>query len=168
VLSAAEAAVRKLMFPTQGAQAGQSNEPLTRRVWVTRKPPWADRLACAWLIRRFADPEGSVQWLDKVQEVPPRAVGFAFDGARFGNSANQVTFEVMLKHFNLATNASLAKIGSIVHYLEVRDTAVPEAAGVQTLLQGAARRSNNEDELLMEAEKTFDLLYEAYFEAPRA
>jgi len=43
---------------------------------------------------------------------------------------------------------------------------VPEAAGVQTLLQGAARRTANDDELLAEAEKTFDLLYEAYFEAP--
>jgi hypothetical protein len=45
---------------------------------------------------------------------------------------------------------------------------VPEAAGVQTLLQGAVRRSQNEDQLLGEAEKTFDLLYEAYFEAPKA
>jgi hypothetical protein len=167
VLTAAEAAVRKLMFPAQGPQAGKANESLARRVWVTRKPPWADRLACAWLIRRFADPEGSVQWLDKGQDAPANTVGFAYDGARFGNSANQVTFEVMLRHFNLAKNASLAKIGSIVHYLEVRDAPVPEAAGVQTLLQGAARRSNSEDELLAEAEKTFDLLYEAYYEAPR-
>jgi hypothetical protein len=103
-----------------------------------------------------------------VQEVPPNTVGFSFDGARFGNSASQVTFEVMLKHFNLASNAGMAKIGAIVHYLEVRDAPVPEAAGVQTLLQGAARRSTNEDELLAEAEKTFDLLYEAYFEAPKS
>ena len=171
-LAAAEAAVRKLMFPTQGQAGGNagrgSDEPLLRRVWVTRKPPWADRLACAWLIRRFVDPEGSVQWLEKGQDAPANTVGFAYDGARFGNSATQVSFEVMLRHFRLAENAAMAKIGSIVHYLEVRDTPVPEAAGVQTLLQGASRRSTNENELLAEAEKTFDLLYEAYFEAPRA
>jgi hypothetical protein len=99
--------------------------------------------------------------------VPAKAVGFAYDGARFGNSMNQVTFEVMLARFDLAKNAGLAKIGAIVHYLEVRDSPVPEAAGVQTLLQGASRRSENEDELLAEAEKTFDLLYEAYFEPPK-
>ena len=55
-----------------------------------------------------------------------------------------------------------------VHFLEAHDTPVPEAAGVQTLLQGAARRSTSDDELLGEAEKTFDLLYEAYFEPPNA
>jgi hypothetical protein len=95
-------------------------------------------------------------------------VGFAFGGARFSNSETKVTFEVMLQHFGLATNAALVRIGAIVHYLEAHDTPVAEAAGVQTLLQGAARRSTSDDELLAEAEKTFDLLYEAYFEAPTA
>jgi hypothetical protein len=54
-----------------------------------------------------------------------------------------------------------------VHYLEVKGTPVAEAAGVQTLLQGAQRRSTNESELIAEAEKTFDLLYEAYYQAPK-
>ncbi len=166
-LAAAEAAVHKLLFPAQAHSGGKADEPLERRVWATRRPAWADRLACAWLIRRFIDPEGSVLWLDKVQSPPAEAVGFGFDGARFGNSASQVTFEVMLQRFNLAKNAALQKIGAIVHFLEVRDAPVPEAAGVQTLLQGAARRSANEDELLAEAEKTFDLLYEAYFDPPK-
>lgn len=166
-LATAESAVRKLLFPAQTQDRGAPEEPLLRRVWATRRPPWADRLACAWLIRRFVDPEGSVLWLDKAQACPAHAVGFAFDGARFGNSASQVTFEVMLARLGLEKNAALARIGAIVHFLEVREAPVPEAAGVQTLLQGAARRAANDDELLAEAEKTFDLLYEAYFEAPR-
>jgi hypothetical protein len=166
-IAAAETAVHHLMFPARAAASGRSDEPLRHRVWATRRPLWADRLACAWLIRRFVDPEGSVVWLDKAQPPPPKAVGFCFDGARFGNDASKVTFEVMLDHFDLAGNAALTKIGGIVHYLEVRDTPVPEAAGVQTLLQGAARRASNDNELLQEMEKTFDLLYEAYFEPPR-
>jgi len=166
-ITAAEAAVRKLLFPSQAQAPGRPDEPLLRRVWATRHPLWADRLACAWLVRRFVDPEGTVQWLEKTQACPPGAVGFSFDGARFGNSASKITFEVMLDHFGLATNTALSKIGGIVHYLEVRDTPVPEAAGVQTLLQGAARRSTTDEELLAEAEKTFDLLYEAYYEAPK-
>ncbi len=164
---AAEASVHKLLFPAQTQAGAAPSEPLQRRIWATRRPLWADRLACAWLIRRFVDPEGSMLWLEKTQECRPPVVGFAFDGARFGNDASQVTFEVMLRQFGLTKNAALAKIGAIVHFLEVRDTPVPEAAGVQTLLQGAARRSANDDELLAEVEKTFDLLYEAYFEAPR-
>ncbi len=167
-LADAEAEVHKLLFPAQTQASGVPDEPMRRRIWATCKPAWADRLACAWLIRRFADPEGSVVWLEKNQECPANAVEFAFTGARFGNSATQVTFEVMLQHFGLASNTALVKIGAIVHFLEARDTPVPEAAGVQTLLLGAARRSTSDDELLGEAEKTFDLLYEAYFEPPAA
>jgi len=167
VLSEADAEVRKMLFPTHTQEGVKAGESFLRRVWATRKPPWADRLACAWLIRRFVDPEGSVTWLDKTQACPAAAIGFAFDGARFGNSETRVTFEEMLLQFKLADNSALAKIGGIVHYLEVRGTLVPEAAGVQTLLQGASRRASGEDELLAEAEKTFDLLYEAYFEAPK-
>jgi len=166
-IASAEAAVHKLLFPSRTADGARTGERFLRCTWATRRPPWADRLACAWLIRRFVDPEGTVQWLEKTQDCPAGVIGFAYDGARFGNSSSQVTFEVMLRKFELTNNTALAKIGAIVHFLEVRDTPVPEAAGVQTLLQGAARRSVSDDEMLSEAEKTFDLLYEAYFEPPK-
>lgn len=169
-LETAEAAVHAMLFPQSGAgaTAPKAIENFHRRIWATRRPLWADRLACAWLIRRFIDPEGTVAWMDKGQACPPAAVGFAFEGARFGNSATQVCYEVMLGHFGLAGNTALHKIGSIVHFLETRESPVAEAAGVQTLLQGAQRRVASDDEFLSEAEKTFDLLYEAYFQAPRA
>ena len=159
-----DAAVRKLMFPGQTQTGINPNERLTQRTWATRKPLWADRLACAWLIRRFVDPEATMVWLDKADAPPANALGFAFDGAHFANTETRVTYEEMLMRLDLAKNPALAKIGSIVHYLEVRGTPVPEAAGVQTLLQGAQRRSPQEGELLAEAEKTFDLLYDAYFD----
>ncbi len=163
-LADAEADVRKLLFPKQTQATLKANESLLRRTWVTRKPLWADRLACAWLIRRFIDPEGTVVWLDKAEGMPEGAVGFGFDGAHFANSGTRVTYEEMLSRLDLAKNAALGKIGSIVHFLEVRGTPVPEALGVQTLLQGALRRAVGENELLAETEKTFDLLYEAYYE----
>jgi hypothetical protein len=168
ILAEAEAEVRALIFPTQAGAGIAPGEKLLERTWVTRRPLWADRLACAWLIRRFVDPEGRVLWLDKNQPVPSDAIGFSFDGAHFGNSESRVTYEEMLVKLNLAKNSALLKIGGIVHYLEVKGAPVAEAAGVQTLLQGAARRSNSDDELLQEAEKTFDLLYEAYFDPANA
>ena len=167
-LSDTEAAVRKLMFPGQTQTGVGPGERLTQRTWATRKPLWADKLACAWLIRRFVDPEGTVAWLDKPQPPPARAISYGFEGAHFANSESRVTYEEMLLQLGLAKNPALTRIGSIVHFLEAGGTPVPEAAGVQTLLQGAVRRSQNEDQLLAEAEKTFDLLYEAYFEAPKA
>ena len=159
-----EAEVKKLLFPSHVKAPLGPGEALLRRTWATRKPLWADRLACAWLIRRFVDPEASLKWLDKAEKAPADAIGFAYDGAHFTNSETRVTYEEMLARLDLAKNPALAKIGSIVHFLEVRGTPVPEAAGVQTLLQGALRRSPQEGELLAEAEKTFDLLYDAYFE----
>jgi len=66
----------------------------------------------------------------------------------------------------LDKNAALARIGALIHALNAGETKMAEAAGVQTLLQGAMRRTENEDQLLAETELTFDLLYEAYFEAP--
>src|SRR3954469_24239599 len=166
-LAEADAAVKKLLFTSSQTRL-DAGERLLRRVWATHKPPWADRLACAWLIRRFVDPEATLSWLEKNAELPPGALGFAFDGAHFAASGVRVAYEEMLAQLELAKNPALAKIGSIVHFLEIGGTPVPEAAGVQTLLQGALRRSQNEDQLLGEAEKTFDLLYEAYFEAPKA
>jgi hypothetical protein len=163
-LAELEGEVKKLLFPNQAKAPLGAGETLLRRTWATRKPLWADRLACAWLIRRFVDPEATMVWLDKAEAPPANALGFAFDGAHFANSETRVTYEEMLTRLDLAKNPALTKIGSIVHFLEVRGNPVPEAAGVQTLLQGALRRSPQEGDLLAEAEKTFDLLYDAYFE----
>jgi hypothetical protein len=163
-LQEADAAVQKLLFPDQAPATLDTTEKLYGRTWATRKPLWADRLACAWLIRRFIDPEAKLAWLDKSQPLPAGAIAFGFEGAHFSNSDSRVTYEEMLARLRLAQNPALARIGSIVHFLEVRGTPVAEAAGVQTLLQGAVRRTVGEDELLHEAEKTFDLLYDAYFE----
>jgi hypothetical protein len=161
----ADKAVRELLFSsTQTRAVLKAQENLRGRTWVTRKPLWADRLACAWLIRRFVDPEGTLTWLEKGEPLPQDAIGFGFDGAHFTNSGTRVAYEEMLARLELAKNAALSRIGSIVHYLEVQGDPVPEALGVQTLLQGAVRRSSGEKELLTEAEKTFDLLYDAYFD----
>ena len=164
-LIAAERDVRELMFPSQTARGAKTSEKFLGRLWATRRPLWADRLACSWLIRRFIDPEATIVWLEKSDACPPEALGYGFDGARFANSGNRITFGEMLAQLGMENNAALMKIDTIVRFLEVRTgTPVAEAAGVQTLLQGALRRSTNDDELLGEAEKTFDLLYEAYCE----
>ncbi len=169
VLGETEAEVRKLMFPDarKADREAQSARHYLKRVWATRKPLWADRLASAWLIRRFIDPEARMLWLDKGQDCPSTAVGFAYEGAAFSNTRNRVTFEELLAEFGLDKNATLARIGALVHFLVAGGAPVAEAAGVETLLQGARRRSNTDDELFSETEKTFDLLYEAYLETPK-
>lgn len=163
--------VQALMFPNAPTSSAGTAVPSARsyfqRTWVTRVPLWADRLASAWLIRRFIDTEAKLAWLDKSQSPSsPSDIAFGFDGAAFCNSQTEVTFERLLKHFQLNENAPLKRMALLVHYLEAGGTPVAEAAGVDTLLQGAQRRSLNEDDLLTECEKTFDLLYDAYCETP--
>ena len=168
-LTEAEQAVHALMYPQaqrMGGTVDTTGKQYFQRAWATRKPLWADQLASAWLIRRFIDPEATLLWLDKNQECPARVIGYAFDGATFCNSKDKVTFEEILATFKLDQNAALARIGALIHALDGGDTQVAEAAGVQTLLQGAIRRSNGDEQLLAETEMTFDLLYEAYFEVP--
>jgi hypothetical protein len=170
-LAEMELQVRELMFPESAppsptAGVARSNRNYFRREWATRKPLFTDRLASAWLIRRFIDPEASLIWLDKSASCPATAVSFGFDGATFRNSKHRVTYEELLASFKLNKNPALMKIGRLVHALEAGGSRVAEAAGVETLLAGAKRRSTTDDELLAETEKTFDLLYEAYFEVP--
>jgi hypothetical protein len=159
-------AIRQLYFAQAPTYIGPA-EKLHGRTWATRKPLSADRLASAWLVRRFVDPEARMLWLEQTRSPPSGAIAFGFDGAHFAASGERVAYEEIMAQLQLGANAALGKIGNIVHFLELRDAPVHEAAGVETLLQGALRRSQNDDELLAEAEKTFDLLYEAYFEPPK-
>ena len=168
-LTEAEQAVHALMFPEEQKKSSAldtTGKLYFQRVWATRKPLWADQLASAWLIRRFIDPEAKLLWLDKNQECPAGAIGYGYAGATFCNTRDRVTFEEILAGFKLDKNTALARIGALIHALNAGETKVAEAAGVQTLLQGAVRRTEGEDQLLAETEMTFDLLYEAYFEAP--
>ncbi len=53
------------------------------RLWATRKRLWVDRVASAWLIRRFIDRAARFVWLNSPAECPSNALGFDFDGAAF-------------------------------------------------------------------------------------
>src|SRR5881394_181791 len=118
-LTEADAAVKKLRFAAQSPASLASGESFLRPTWATRRPPSADRLACAWLVRRFVDPEATLVWLEKADELPTGALGFAFEGAHFAATATRVTYEQMLARLDLTKNVALVKIGSIVHSLEM-------------------------------------------------
>ena len=167
VFADAEMEVRTLMFPTGAATSASATQAkrYLNRVWATRLPLWADRLASAWLIRRFIDTEAKLIWLEKSQSAPQTAVSFGFEGAEFSNNQTEITYERLMKAFVLQGKAPLKRIALLVHQLEAGGTPVAEAAGVENLLQGARRRAVNEDDLFAECEKTFNLLYDAYAES---
>lgn len=136
-----------------------------RRIWATRKAPWVDRLACAWLIKRHVDPGASFVWLETPADLPKDAVGFDFDGAPFTHIESRVTFEVLLMSFDLEADGALRRLADLVHYLDVGGIPVADAAGVATMLTGAKQQSRDDDQLLKQALALFDWLYAAYSDA---
>ena len=132
------------------------------RTWATRARPWADRLASAWLIKRFIDRRAKFLWLKSPKDCPKRAVGFDFDGAEFTHVGAKVTFEVLLASFALDGDPALAKIGALIHYLDVGGVPTAEAAGLEALLRGARAALSDDDRLTAEAGKLFDFLYGHY------
>ena len=133
-----------------------------RRVWATRKEPWVDRLAGAWLIKRFIDREAKFVWLERPRDCPRRAVGFDFDGAEFTHTGNRVTFEVLAASFGLEGDPALARLAAAVHFLDVGGIPVADAKGLETLLLGAREKARGDDALLAEAMRVLDLFYSAY------
>jgi hypothetical protein len=97
-----------------------------------------DRVASAWLIRRFIDPDARFLCLKEPQDCPPEAVGFDFDGAEFTHLGARITFEVLMASFDLDEDRALRRIGALVHYLDVGGIPVPEATGFAAILAGAA------------------------------
>jgi hypothetical protein len=131
------------------------------RVWATRSRPWVDRLASAWLIRRFIDTEARFAWLADPAAAPKRAVGFDFDGARFSHVGARVTFETLLAAFALETPA-LLRLGTLVHGLDAGGVMPPEAAGVERVLAGMRDAIGNDDALMLAAAGVFEGLYQAF------
>jgi hypothetical protein len=127
--------------------------------WATRARPWVDRLACVWFIRRFIDAKARFVWLTDVKKPPRNVIGFDYDGARFTHLGPRVSFEVMVASFGLQDDLRLQHIGAAVHYLDVGDIPVPEAAGLETILGGLRELHADDDTLCAAAMHVFDGLY---------
>jgi hypothetical protein len=132
------------------------------RTWATRERLWIDRVASAWLIRRFIDPEARFIWLKRVKDCPKKALGFDFDGAEFTHVDSKVTFEVLVTSFGLEQDAGLARVGALVHYLDIGGIPVAEAPGFASIMAGARTLQTDDDALLKWMTPTLDSLYAAY------
>ena len=129
--------------------------------WATRARPWVDRLACAWLIQRFIDPQARFVWLADPAKAPRGVLGFDYDGARFTHVGARVSFEVLAATFDLEADPKMRRIAAAVHYLDVGGIAVPEAAGLEAVLAGLREVHPGDDQLKQAASAVFDALYAA-------
>lgn len=172
-LGDAEAAVNARFAPDEPHAAHRKIQPRDRkdyrgRTWATRERLWIDRVASAWLIRRFIDPKAKFIWLERVKDCPKSAVGFDFDGAEFTHVDSKVTFEVLISSFNLAQDMGLARLGALVHHLDVGGIPIAEGPGFATIMAGARSIQPDDDALLKAVTPVLDSLYAGYTDASRS
>jgi hypothetical protein len=147
--------------PTKAVVPSLSIEDYQGRTWATRKRPWVDRLATAWLVRRFIDKSPNFIWLADPKKCPQQALGYDFDGAAFTHVGELVTFEVVARSFGLDEKPALARLGQLVHYIDVGGIPLDEAPGIEMIVRGLQAQHGDDDQLLEAAFVFFDTLYAA-------
>ena len=128
--------------------------------WATRSGPHVDRAACAWLVRRFIDPEAEFVFVDDPDEVPADATPFDIRGAELSHHGGECSFEAFLRRYGL-DDPVLSAIARIVHEADLEDGRydAPEAPGLDALLRGLSL-VRGDHEVLELSQPLYDGLYE--------
>jgi hypothetical protein len=133
--------------------------PSSGSTWVTRPRPHIDRIASAWLIRRFFDPEARFTFAEAA-DAPRKGVPFDVVGAEFGHHGEDCTFETLVKRFGIK-DRRVKTIAEIVHEADLHDGKFTrtESTGVDLAIHGLAASTADDHELLERGMAIFDGLY---------
>ena len=138
------------------------------RVWVTRPRPGVDRMASAWLIRRFIDADARFGFITDVKAAG-EAIPFDMFGAGFGHEGDCCTFETLQKTFDIVDSA-VSRIGGIVHDLDLKDGkfGAPEAATLGLAIDGLQLSLSDDGALMDQGMTLFEALYRSLSQSSRA
>jgi len=148
--------------------AAYRREDLQNKTWVTRKGIYIDRMASAWLIRRFIDPNARFKFVaPKGYKALPDEVRFDMFEAEFTHEGDRSTFEVLIDRVAI-DDAALTPLAEIVHDIDLKDSKFgrEETAGIERLMTGVATAHKEDETRLSRASSIFDDLYE-YFRTKR-
>jgi hypothetical protein len=139
------------------------------RLWVTRPRPGVDRMASAWLIRRFVDPQARFAFVADRESAPHDAVPFDMFGVEFSHQGEGCTFETLCSVFAIEEPA-VARIAAIVHDLDLKDGrfGAQEAPIVGTVIEGMQLSMAEDNELLDLGRALFESLYRAFEQSARS
>lgn len=138
---------------------------LSGKTWVTRKNLYVDRLACAWLIKRFIDPEATWRFVDtRRHQSDESEIRFDMAEGEFTHEGSRCSFEVMINRLKL-NEPGLAQVAGVIHDIDLKETAfaLPETSGVQALFDGIVARVGDDLERINQAGALLDSLL-AYFQ----
>jgi len=137
---------------------------LRDRTWVTRQGVHVDRIASAWLIRRFIDPQAVFKFVSG-KGYRPGVGELRFDmfQGEFTHEGDKCTFEVLLDRVAL-NDPALRAIAEIIHDIDLRDSKFgrDEAVGIRTLIDGIALTTADDSERLARGAEVFNHLYEVF------
>jgi hypothetical protein len=130
--------------------------------WATRARIHVDRAACAWLIRRFVDPDPEFVFLTDPDYLPADATAFDMRGVALSHHHGNCSFETALTHFDLTADPTLEEIGRIVHEADLADDTfdAPTAPGLDVLIRGLTLTSPDDQATLAITDRLFDGLHE--------
>jgi hypothetical protein len=134
------------------------------RTWITRKGIHIDRMACAWLIRRFIDPQASFRFVPgKAYEPRDRELRFDMAEAEFTHEGDRCSFEVLVERFGL-TDVGLRAIAEVVHDIDLKDGkfARADADGVARVVAAIALSARDDEERLARGCSLFEDLYRLF------
>ena len=128
--------------------------------WATRPECHVDRVACAWLVRRFVDPDAEFLFVEDAADVPEGVTPFDMRGVELSHHGGDCSFETMLRHFSL-DDPVLWDVARIVHEADLADDRYdsPEAKGLDLVCRGLSMIRDDTDVLLITG-VIFDGLFE--------
>ena len=132
---------------------------LRGRRWVTRPRPHIDRIASAWLIRRFIDPDAEFVFAPPA-EFPKDAIPFDAPGVELSHQGEDCTFETLVKRARLR-DRRLVRLAEVVHEADLRDGKYPheEARGIDVALRAMLAASPDDHHVLAQGIALFEGLY---------
>jgi len=140
----------------------QDIEQYRGKTWATRANPFVDRMASAWLIKNFIDPQAKFAFIDNNRELPDGKGWITFDirGGDFSHFNDLCTFEVLIQAFALS-DPGLTGIAELVHSLDLQDQKGhhPESDGVEAVLRGIRQTASDSQEALTKGMEVFAALY---------
>jgi hypothetical protein len=132
---------------------------LRRRRWVTRPRPHIDRIASAWLIKRFIDTEAEFVFAEPA-DFPKDAIPFDAPNVELSHQGEDCTFETLVKRARLR-DRRLTRIAEIVHEADLRDGKYPheEARGIDVAIRALLAASPDDQQVLAQGLALFEGLY---------
>lgn len=129
--------------------------------WATRRGVHVDRAACAWLLRRFVDPQAMFVFVDDPDDVPGDATSFDMRGVELGHHGGDCSFETCLRHFGLE-DPVLWEVAKVVHEADLADERfdAPEAPGLDVICRGLSMVATDDEQALTVTGPILDGLYE--------